>query len=207
MQVDGHTGDSVLNGGDQIVSLLGTHDTGHVLNADGGSAHFLQFLDHLHILSVSVDRRGGVGDSTGSDSACIDGGFHGNLQIIHIVQRVEDTDDVNAVLNSLLNKQLHEIIGIVGVTQNILAAQQHLQLGARHLGADLAQTLPGIFVQVAQADIKGSAAPALGGVETGLVDGLEHGLELFEGQTGRDQRLVRVTQNGLNKLYFLSHYK
>ena len=206
MQVDGHTGNSVLNGGNQIVSLLGAHDAGHILDADGGSAHFLQLLDHLHILLMGVDGGGGVGDGAGSDGAGLDGGLHGDLQVVHVVQSVEDTDDVDAVLHSLLHEQLHEIIGVVGVAQHILTTQQHLQLGVGGSGADLAQTLPGILVQIAQAHVEGGAAPALDGVVADLVDGREHGLELFEGQPGGDQRLVRVTQNSLYKLNFLSHY-
>ena len=51
-----------------------------------------------------------------------------------------------------------------------------------------------------------AAAPALGCVETGLVDGLQHGLELLVGQSGRDQGLVCVTQNGLDKLDFSCHF-
>jgi len=94
----------------------------------------------------------------------------------------------------------------VGVAQNVLTAQQHLQLGVGHGGADLAQTLPGIFVQVAQADVKSGAAPAFDGVVADLVDDTEHGLKLLEGQAGGDQRLVCVAQNGLHKLNFLCHF-
>ena len=155
---------------------------------------------------MGVDRRGGVGDGTGSDGTGIDGGFHGNLQVVGVVQSVEDTDDVDAVLHSLLHEQLDEIVGVVGVTQNILTTQQHLQLGVGHLCPDLAQPLPGILVQVAQADVKSGAAPALDGVVANLVDGLQHGLELVVGQTGCNQRLVCVTQHSLHKLNFLSHY-
>ena len=61
MQVDGQLGSGVLDGGNQIVSFLGTHDTGHILDADGGGAHFLQLLHHFHVLLLGVDGRGGVG--------------------------------------------------------------------------------------------------------------------------------------------------
>ena len=115
MQVDGHTGDGVLDGGNQIVGLLGAHDAGHVLDADGGGAHFLQLLHHFHILLMGVDGGGGVGDGAGGDGAGLDGGLHGDLQVLHVVEGVKNTDDVDAVLHGLLDKQLHEIVGVVGV--------------------------------------------------------------------------------------------
>ena len=200
------SGMGVLNGGDQVVSLLGTHDAGHVLDADGGSAHGLQLVDHFHVLLVGVHGRGGVGQGAGSDGAGLDGGLHGDLQVVGVVQGVEDTDDVDAVLHSLLDEHLHEVIGVVGVAQDVLAPQEHLELGLGSGGADLPQSLPGVLVQVAQADVEGSAAPALDGVVTGVVDGLQHGGELVVGQAGSDEGLVGVTQHSLYKLNFLSHF-
>ena len=205
VQVDGQLGSGVLDGGNQIVSFLGTHDTGHILDADGGSAHFLQFLHHFHVLLLGVDGRGGVGQGAGGDGACLYGGFHGDLQVVRIVEGVEDTDDVNAVLHGLLHEELDKVIGVVGVTQNILTPQQHLQLGVGHGGADLAQTLPGIFVQVAQAAVEGGAAPALHGVVAGLVHGGQNLLKIGEGHTGGHQGLVGITNDGFHKLNFLSH--
>ena len=204
MQVNRHI-HGILDGGNQIISLLGTHDAGHVLNADGGSAHFLQLLDHFHILGVGVDGGGGVGDGAGGDGAGLHGSFHSHLQVVDVVQSVEDTDHIDTVLHGLLNEQLHEIIGVVGVAQHVLSTQQHLQLGVGHLGTDLAQTLPGIFIQVAQADIEGSTAPALGCVVAGLVDSFQHGLELLVRQTGGDQGLVGITQHSFHKLNFSCH--
>ena len=93
----------------------------------------------------------------------------------------------------------------MGVTQDVLAPQQHLQLGVGDLGADLTQALPGILVQVTQADVEGGAAPALYSVVAGLVDGFQHGFKLFIGKTGCDEGLVCVTQNSLYKLNFSSH--
>ena len=205
MQVDGHTGNGILDGGNQIVGFLGAHDTGHVLDADGGSAHFLQLLDHLHIVGLGVNRRGGIRNGTGSNGTGVDGGLHGNLQVVHVVQSVKNTDDVDTVFHGLLDEELYEIVGVVGVAQNILTPQQHLQLGVGYGSADLAQTLPGIFVQVAQADVEGGAAPAFDGIVASLVDGRKHGLELLIRQAGCDQRLICITQHGLHKLNFLSH--
>jgi len=61
-------------------------------------------------------------------------------------------------------------------------------------------------VQVTQAHIKGSTAPALGSIVAGLIDGGEHRLELLEGQACGDQGLVGVPQYGFYKLDFSCHF-
>ena len=198
----GQLGHGILDGGHQVIGLLGAHDTGHVLDADGLHTHLLELLDHLHVLLQGVDRAGGEADGAGGVGALLHGLLDGHLQIAHVVQRVENTDDVDAVLHGILHELAHHVIGIVLIAQDVLAPQQHLQLGVGHLGADLAQSLPGVLLQVAQAHIKGSAAPDLAGIIAGLVDGLQNGLKLAVRQPGRDQRLVRITQHGLRKVYF-----
>ena len=200
----GQLGHRVLDGGDQVIGVLGPHDAGHVLDADGGDTHLLQVLHHLDVLLQGVDRAGGEADGTGGVSALLHGLINGNLQIAHIVQRVKDADDVDAVLHRVLHEFADHIVGVVLIAQDVLAAQEHLELGVGHLGADLTQPLPGVLLQVAQADVKGGAAPHLGGVEASLVHRLQDGLELVIGEPRGDQRLICVTQYRLCKLY-LSH--
>lgn len=61
-QIHGH-----FDGGHQVVGFLGAHDTGHILDTDGGHAHGLQFLDHFYIVGVGMDGAGGVGDGAGGN--------------------------------------------------------------------------------------------------------------------------------------------
>ena len=197
-------GDGVLNGGHQVVGLLGAHDAGHVLDADGLDAHLLQVLHHLDVLLQGVDGAGGEADGAGGVSAPLDRLIHGDLQVAHIVQGVENTDDVNAVLDGVLHELAHHVVGVVLIAQDVLAAQQHLQLGVGHLLANLPQPLPGVLLQVAQADVEGGSTPDLGGIVAGLVDGLQNGLKFAVGQAGSDQGLVRVAQDGFGKTYFSS---
>ena len=110
MQVDGQV-HSVLDGGNQVVGLLGTHNTGHVLDADGADAHFLELLDHLHIVLQGVDGRGGIGDGAGGQSAVLDGLLNGHLHIGNVVEGVENTDDIDAVLDTVFDKFTDHIIG------------------------------------------------------------------------------------------------
>ena len=200
----GQLGHRVLDGGNQIIGVLGTHNTSHILDADGGDAHLLQILHHLDVLLQSVDRAGGKADGAGGVSALLHGLINGDLQIARIVQRIKDADDVDAVLHRVLHELADHIVGVVLIAQDVLAPQEHLELGVGHLGADLAQPVPGILPQVAQADVKGGAAPHLSGVEAGLIHGLQDRLELVIGKPRGDQRLICVTQYRLCELY-LSH--
>ena len=150
----------------------------------------------------------GVGDAAGSHGtlgAVLLGCFQSGLDVAEIVQSVEDTQHIDAVLDGQLHELLHHIIVIVLVAQQVLAAEQHLESGVGHGLANLAQTLPGIFVQVAQAAVEGGAAPALHGVVAGLVHGGQNLLEIGEGHTGGHQGLVGITNDGFSKLDFLSH--
>ena len=198
----GQLGHGVLDGGHQVIGLLGAHNAGHVFDADGLDAHLLQLLHHLDVLLQGVDGAGGEADGAGGVAAPLDGLLNGHLQVAHIVERVEDTDDVDAVLDGVLHKLAHHVVGVVLIAQDVLAAQQHLQLGVGHFGADLPQPVPGVLLQVAQADVEGGPAPHLGGVVAGLVHGLQNGLKLAVGQTGGDKGLVGVTQDGFGKAYF-----
>ena len=192
----------VLDGGDQVIGGLGGQNTGHVLDADGAHAHAGHFLDHAHILVQGVDRAGGVGDSAGSKSAAAYRLLNGDLQVVDVVEGIENAHDVDAVFHRGADKAAHNVVRVVLVAQNVLATQQHLQLGVGHLGADLSQPLPGVLVQVAQAHVKGGSAPAFHRVESGLIHGLQYGLELVIAQTGGHQGLVGVAQHGFGKLYF-----
>ena len=146
---------------------------------------------------------GGIGDGAGGNGACLHRLFNGHLQIVDIIQRVKNPDNVNAVFHGFAHKFPYKVVGIVGVAQHILAAQQHLQLGFGHLGPDFPQPLPGILMQVAQAHIKGCAAPALAGIEPGPIHGFQNRLKLAVGHPGCDQRLVCVPQHRLDKLNIL----
>ena len=100
------------------------------------------------------------------------------------------------------DKAAHDVVGIVLVSKDVLPAQQHLQLGVGHLGADLSQTFPRILVQVAQAHIEGGSAPTFHRVKPCLVHRLQYGLELVIAQPCRHKGLVCIAQYGLCKLYF-----
>ena len=127
------------------------------------------------------------------------------LQVADIIERVKNSDDIDAVGNGLLDEILQNVVRIVAVAQGILAAEQHLQFGVGHQLTDSPQAIPGVLVQKADTGVKGGAAPNLSGIETNLVHFRQDRSHLIDGHTGCNQRLVGVTQHGLCDFYFISH--
>ena len=211
VQNHGNIGQGGLDALDEVLRLEGAHGAGHILEADGLEAHLDQLLAHLHVLLHGVHRALGVGDAAGGDDVAIVllgvglHGLQGGLDVAEVVEGVKDANDVDAVLDGQLYKLLHHVVVVVLVAQQVLAPEQHLELGVGHVLADVAQPLPGILPQVAQAGVEGGAAPALHRVVPGLVHGFEDVLEVGVGQTGRHQGLVGVSKDCFGDLDFLCH--
>ena len=184
----------------QLIGGVGLEQAGHVLDADGVDAHLLQRLGILAEILVVMHRAEGVADAALHMGLFLDGRLDGSLQVAGVVQGVEDAQDVDAVLDGKLHELLHHVVMVVLVAQQVLAAQEHLQLGVGHVLADVAQALPGILAQVAQAGVEGGTAPALHGVVAGLIHFGQDGFIIGVGQAGGHQGLVGITQNGFSKL-------
>ena len=205
MQDERHIADGVLDALDQVFSLIGAHGAGHVLQADGVEAHGLQLLAHVDVLLDGVHRRLRIGNTAGGDGVLggvLLGRLEGRLDVAEVVEGVENSQDVDAVLDGQLNKLFDDVVMVMLIAEQILAAKQHLQLRVRHGLADAAQPLPRIFAQIPQAGVERGAAPALYGVIPGLVHFGQNGLEIGIGQTGRHQGLVGVAQDSFRDLYF-----
>ena len=111
-------------------------------------------------------------------------------------------DDIDAIADRSADEAAHRIIAVVLVAENVLAAEQHLQLGVGHAGANFTQALPGILVQKTEAHVERCAAPDLGGIVARLIDRAEDRLKLGVRQTRGNQRLIGVAKYRLRKLYF-----
>ena len=118
------------------------------------------------------------------------GGFRrldGGAQVAQVVEGVEDAEHVHAVLRRLLHEGFDHIIGIVAVAEQVLPAQQHLQAGVGQRLAQLAQPLPGVLLEEAQAGVVGRPAPAL---QRPVADGVElvaDGQHVLGAHAGGDQ--------------------
>ena len=181
----------------QRIGVHGQQEVGHVLDADHIRTHLLQLAGQLHKVGLVVDGGHGIAEGGLHLPAVFPGGLDGLLQIAHVVERVENADDVNAVFNALGAERVHHVVGIVLVTQNVLAAEQHLQLGVLHMLADGAQTLPRVLVQKTHAGIEGGAAPALQRIVADGVQRFQRGQHVLNGHAGGRLGLVGVTQDGV----------
>ena len=112
-------------------------------------------------------------------SAALDSLVNGGLNVSQVVERIEYTDDVDAVFNTLSDEKANDIVGIMLVAQKVLTSEEHLQLGVRARLADLAQALPRIFVEISQAGDERSAAPALERIVARLVKLGQYCLEIL----------------------------
>ena len=85
-----------------------------------------------------------------------------------VVQRVENTQDVNAVGNGLLHKILDGVVRVMAVAQHVLAAEQHLQQFGISLRAGGGPT---VLVQKRMQESNVSRCPALLAQSTSSIAG------------------------------------
>ena len=88
---------------------------------------------------------------------------HSDLHAGDPVQRVEYAEHVDAALGGLLHEGANEVIGIVGIADEVRAAQQHLERDVGDLLAQQTQALPRGLVQEAVGHVERRAAPHLEG--------------------------------------------
>lgn len=148
MQMDGHP-DRLLQTLDQQVGVHRSQQSGHVLDADRVGPEVLQPFAHLDESFQPMDGTHGVGDGrldmfpAGFD--LLDRPF----EIADVVEGVEDTEDVDAVGGRALDEPVQHVVRIMPVSDDVLPAEEHLQLGVRHRGAQRPQPFPGILLEEA----------------------------------------------------------
>ena len=83
------------------------------------------------------------------------------------------------------------------VAEDVLAAEEHLQLGVGQGFAELSQTIPGIFVEKTQAGVKRCAAPDF---QRPVPDGIEHFAgrkHVLNAHARRRLGLMRIAEDGI----------
>ncbi len=164
-----------------------------------------QFACHLQIVlqvvfrSRRVQQVAGIADRALADLAGLDHRIHGDAHVRGPVQAVEDPEHVHAGLGRLAHEFLHHIVGVIGVTHPVRGPQQHLRHQVRHARAQVAQPLPGAFLQEAIGDVEGRAAPAFDREQAGQVRGVrgrdpDH---VDRAHPRRQKRLVAVAHRGV----------
>ena len=172
------------------------------------AAHLLQLLGELDERIIGMHRADGI------DEAALDLRFlwavqrriDSDLEIADIVERIEDAEDTDAVLGCLLDEFLDDIIGVMIVSEEVLAAQEHLD---RRLEFRLQriETLPRIFIEEAEAGVERCAAPSLEGLIADLVECFELREHVLDAHARRTERLMAIAEDGLHDFYGFCHDK
>ncbi len=165
-------------------------------------AKLLQLLGHGDVIlerifwPAFVKNISGVANRRLADGAGLQNGVDCDAHILDRVERIEDTEDIDALLVGLAHKFFDDVIGIRRVTHRVRAAKQHLEANVGNAPAQLAQPLPGIFVQKTQSRVEGCAAPHLDAekIREPLRDGRSGGQKVVGTHAGRHQGLMRVAQ-------------
>ena len=122
--------------------------------------------------------------------------LNSSFEVANIVQRVEDTDNVDTVRDRFLYEILNAVVSIVAVAEHILTAEEHLKLSIRHFASDNSQALPWVFVKEADTSVESSAAPNFCRVIADLVHFRHYREHFVERHSGSYKRLMSVTQDG-----------
>ena len=176
-----------LNCGNQFGRLIRKQKSCHILDTDGVCSHLLDTLCHGYPVIQGVSIAQGVGKRDLNVTAFLTGSIDRCLKVTKVVQTVENTDNVDTVCDGLLYEVLNHIIGIVTISQNVLATEQHLQLRVLETVTELTKTLPRIFLQETKARVECSAAPALYGMIADLIHFIDDREHLLCRHTRSDQ--------------------
>ncbi|GAR93918.1 hypothetical protein NGUA22_03468 [Salmonella enterica] len=144
-----------------------------------------------------MGRAGGVGEGALGVRPVAAYRLQGGLHIARVVHGIEDAEHVHAVFYRAFDEALHHIIGVVAITEQVLAAQQHLQGGLRHGLFEFAQAQPRVFAEEADAGVKGGAAPALQRPVAHVVELSGNRQHIVKAQAGGEQGLVGVAQDDI----------
>ena len=191
---------------DNGVGVVGSDQTGHVLDTDGVGAHGVQSLGAVHVVLQIIDipaktRLGqGVADAALEVLAGLLDAFDNGLEVAIVVEGVEGTEDVHTVLGSALNKGQSGIVGIVAVADQVLGAQQHGERGLLDVALQGAQALPRVLVEEAVHGVEGGAAPSLQGPEADFVHHLGYRDHVLGAATGSKQGLVPIAEAKVHHL-------
>ena len=141
-------------------------------------------------------------------------GVYSGLQIAHVIERVKNSQNIDTVINTLFNEIIYKVIGIMTVAEHILTSEKHLKFCIGALFADKAKSVPRVLIKKAQAGVKGCTAPAFERMVTDLIHLFKYALKFIRSHSGRDQGLMRVSEDGFGNAYFchtdshsLSDYK
>ena len=173
------------------------------------ATHLLQLHSQLHEVVLVVHRALGVADSSLHHATVLFDKLHGSFHVPGIVQCVENTHHVDAVLNGLLAECLHHVVGVVAVAQDVLATEQHLQAWCWEGPSSGCAAAPRGLRSKSAYTHQRWRRPALQGPIPNAVQNGQDRDHVLNLHAGSSLGLVCVTQDGIHYLkgIFLPYFK
>ena len=199
--------DLLLQRLDEDLGRRGFQQARHVLQAQDMGAGRLQFLCAGDIVFQVIFRPrrvqeiAGIADRPFQHLAAIQHRIHRDAHVFDPIERIEHAEHVHPGGGGLFDKSLHHIVGVGGIAHAICPAQKHLGHQVRHGRAQIAQALPGAFLQEAIGHVKGRAAPAFDREQLRQVRGIgrRHADHVDRPHPGGQQALMPVAHRGVSQ--------
>ena len=123
----------------------------------------------------------------------------GRPHLVDVVERVEDSEDVDTGVGGFLNECARDLFGIRRVAHRVSTAKKHLEADVGNRLTQCGKPVPRILVQEAKSHIVGRAAPGFDREQFRRQPRNVPGYsEQSAGPNSRgQQRLVRVTEGGV----------
>jgi len=109
----------------------------------------------------------------GNISGVADGGLHhgtgttcgvnSKLKVWQVVERIEDAEDIHAVVLGDLAELEDDIVWVAGVAHGVGAPQEHLAWDVWNQLVQAAEAVPGTLLQETESHVKGGTTPVLQG--------------------------------------------
>ena len=125
------------------------------------AAHFFKLDCKLNKAFIRVNRADRI-DQTALNMwffRALECRINRDFEVTNIVECIKNTKYTNAMLGCLLNEFLHNIVGVMVITKQVLTTEKHLNRCFEILLQNI-QTLPRILIKEAQTAIKRSTAPS-----------------------------------------------
>ena len=116
----------------QMIGIERGQQASHVLNAKRVCAEILQLFREIHVSVDVVDGAHGIADRGFSMFAAPLDLTDCSVQVPHVVEGVEDAEDIDAVCGRAFDEPFQHVVGIMPIADEILPAQQHLQFRVGH---------------------------------------------------------------------------
>lgn len=206
VDVDGKIGVSLTDGANEESGSMGLENTSHVLDSKNVDIKLNQLVDEVEVvlkvvLLVRVEHVTAEANGTLHNTAGLVDGLDADLELVNVVQGIKDTENVDTVLLGLVDELVDGVVGKRRVGDTVGTAQKHLEGNVGNKLAHAAETVPGVLVEEAHGDVKGSTTPAFQTVEVGEgVAGLLGNVEQVNGtDTSGQERLVSITPGSVHE--------